>query len=268
MTRITATDIRQAMLKTFAAPEWAVMWEVSNATGAVRGKQRYADAVMMSLWPSRGLELHGVEIKVSRSDWKREAADPSKAEAIAAYCDRWWVFVAPGVIHDVAEIPPNWGAREWDGKRWKTLQEASRNADMIPCDRRFLAALLRRGDEAERRRIDDEVRKSVDAARAEIDRRVKDAVDRHTKLNAGAGEWIEKFEAETGLDIRSKWGGLEDPKQIGAAVKLVTDIGLDAAYAHLKYTVQSLVEGAARAAAAIRRYENRDLPDDVRDLLG
>ena len=45
------------------------------------------DAVIMSLWPSRGLELHGVEIKVSRADWKREAADPAKAEAIAAYCD-------------------------------------------------------------------------------------------------------------------------------------------------------------------------------------
>lgn len=268
MSKITAADMRQAILKTYAATEWAVMWEVSNATGAVRGKQRYADAVMMSLWPSRGLELHGVEIKISRSDWKREAADPSKAETIAAYCDRWWVFVAPGVIHDTAEIPPNWGVREWDGKRWKTIQEATRNADVIACDRRFLAALLRRGDEAERRRIDDEVRKSVDAARVEIDRRVKDAVDRHKSMNSGAGEWIEKFEAETGLDIRSKWGGLEDPKEIGSAVKLVRDVGLDSAYAHLKYTVKSLLQGAETASEAIRRYENRAFPEDIRDLLG
>lgn len=268
MTKITATDIRQAILKTYAPPEWAVMWEVSNATGAVRGKQRYADAVMMSLWPSRGLELWGVEIKVSRSDWKREAADPSKAETIAAYCDRWWVFVAPGVIHDTAEIPPNWGVREWDGRRWKTIQEAERNKDVIACDRRFLAALLRRGDEAERRRIDDEVRKSVDAARAEIDRRVNHEIERHKSLNRGAAEWIEKFEAETGLDIRSKWGGFDDPKELGAAVKLVRDVGLDSSYANLKYTVQGLVDGAARAARAIRQYENRDLPADVRDLLG
>jgi hypothetical protein len=267
VTKITSADIRQAILKTYAAPEWAVMWEVSNATGAVRGKQRYADAVMMSLWPSRGLELHGVEIKVSRSDWKREAADPSKAETIATYCDRWWVFVAPGVIHDTAEIPPNWGVREWDGRRWKTIQEAQRNGDVATCDRRFLAALLRRGDETERRRIDDEVRKAVDAARTEIDRRVKEAVDRHTKMNAGAADWIEKFQSETGLDIRNAWG-LKDPKEFGAAVKLVTEVGLDNTYAHLKHTVKALQQGAETAAEAIRRYENRDYPDDIRDLLG
>ena len=87
-TKFTAVKLREAMSKRWAPPEYAVMWEVGRATGAVTN-QRYADAVIMGLWPSRGLELHGVEIKVSRSDWRREAADPMKAEAIAAYCDRW-----------------------------------------------------------------------------------------------------------------------------------------------------------------------------------
>jgi hypothetical protein len=59
---LTAIRIREAIAKRWAAPEYAVMWEVGRATGVV-SNQRYADAVIMSLWPSRGLELHGVEIK-------------------------------------------------------------------------------------------------------------------------------------------------------------------------------------------------------------
>ncbi len=85
---LRAADIRAGMATRWAAPEYAIMWEVADATGARHS--RLADAVMMSLWPSRGLELHGVEIKVSRADWRREALTPQKAEKIAAYCDRWW----------------------------------------------------------------------------------------------------------------------------------------------------------------------------------
>lgn len=101
--RLKASDIRAGMKKRWCDPQWAIMWEVGEGTGAMSG--RYADAVMMSLWPSRGLELHGVEIKISRSDWKREAADPSKAEAIARYCDRWWVHTPPGIVDDLSDLP-------------------------------------------------------------------------------------------------------------------------------------------------------------------
>jgi len=32
----------------------------------------------MDLWPSGGLEIHGHEVKVSRSDWLRELKEPEK----------------------------------------------------------------------------------------------------------------------------------------------------------------------------------------------
>jgi len=41
--------------------------------------RRTADYVAMDLWPSKGLALHGHEIKVSRSDWLRELKEPEKA---------------------------------------------------------------------------------------------------------------------------------------------------------------------------------------------
>jgi hypothetical protein len=53
----------------------------------------------MSLWPSRGIELHGIEIKVSRNDWLKELGDPAKADEIARFCDRWWVAAGDESIH-------------------------------------------------------------------------------------------------------------------------------------------------------------------------
>ncbi len=50
---------------------------------------RAADAVAMDLWPSKGLEIHGHEVKVSRSDWLSELKQPEKCEPVKRYCDRW-----------------------------------------------------------------------------------------------------------------------------------------------------------------------------------
>lgn len=225
--KIKASDIRSAMDKSWRAPEWAIMWEVGEATGAMSG--RYADAVMMSLWPSRGLELHGVEIKVSRSDWKREAADPSKAEAIARFCDRWWVHTSPGVVDDVASMPPAWGLREWDGKRWKVVKDAERT-DAAPISRPFLAAMLRRADGAMRAMVKDAMREAEDKLYQEVEKRrerfakeVDDAVKRRTAALAAGSENFEKFEAAFGVSMGGCWN--TDFDRIGRAARALSDIG-------------------------------------------
>src|SRR5215831_12205622 len=100
---LSASDICIGMRKRYCAPEWALFFNVANGTGA--RTYRYADAMGMCLFPSRGLELHGFEVKISKSDWKREAADPEKAETIAAYCDRWWVVTPPDLFNG-ENIPP------------------------------------------------------------------------------------------------------------------------------------------------------------------
>ena len=71
-------------------------------------KMRTADFLAQDLWGSQGLNMHGHEVKVSRSDWLHELADPSKAQAIKRYCDRWWL-VAPTktIVRD--DLPDDWG---------------------------------------------------------------------------------------------------------------------------------------------------------------
>jgi hypothetical protein len=53
----------------------------------------------------------GVEIKVSKSDWRKELANGEKADDIAKYC-RFWYVAAPRDVVPVAEVPPNWGLIE------------------------------------------------------------------------------------------------------------------------------------------------------------
>ena len=60
--RTSAADIHAALRLRYAQPEWAIMFEVANGTGAAQ--RRYADAIAMNLFPSRGLCVHGFEVKV------------------------------------------------------------------------------------------------------------------------------------------------------------------------------------------------------------
>ena len=224
--KFTAAKIREAMSKRWAAPEYAMRWEVGRATGAV-SNQRYADAVIMSLWPSLGLELHGVEIKVSRTDWKREAADPAKAETIAAYCDRWWVHTGPGVIQDTSELPPMWGAREFDGRAWRTIKEAEKT-EARPCDRVFLASLLRRADGESRWHIDQQAREIAEAAVKAAEAHIEGEIARRSRDAKAARQMIADFEEASGLTFRDFMLG--DAKAIGAMVKAVNAVGLGKTY--------------------------------------
>lgn len=223
---LRASDIHAGMKAKWCAPEWAIMWEVGEATGTLAG--RYADAVMMSLWPSRGLELHGVEVKVSRSDWKREAADPRKAEAVGKFCDRWWVHTSPGIIQDLSEVPPAWGLREFDGKAWRTLREAGKT-EAAPITRPFLAAMLRRADGIIEQQIRDgiEKRREGESQREEERRQrylkdVEEAADRC--LIGKLREKLEKFEAAFGKGILDNWH--VDPIRLGSIARGLLTAGV------------------------------------------
>lgn len=156
----------------------------------------------MNLWPSRGLELHGFEIKVSRSDWLRELKDPAKAESIVTYCDRWWIAVGDAEIVKDGELPPTWGLLVPRGKGLIQKKEAPKlNAQ--PVDRCFLAGLLRRAmeqlvpedqfKEAKRAEYD----RGFENGRASNESRVTHAERDLAELNAA----VEKFKEISGVTI-------------------------------------------------------------------
>lgn len=55
------------------------------------------------------LALHGHEVKVSRSDWLTELADPSKADVWKRFVHHWWLVVPDAAIVRPGELPEGWG---------------------------------------------------------------------------------------------------------------------------------------------------------------
>lgn len=90
-------------------PEWAYMEHVRNDAGF--NANRTIDAMALGLWPSRGMELHGYEVKISRADFRRELADVEKMDAFAHILDRFWIVAPAGVVPAV-ELPSSWGLLE------------------------------------------------------------------------------------------------------------------------------------------------------------
>ena len=119
---------------------WAYLEEVGNGTGGK--KTRSADALALSLWPSRGIELHGHEIKVSRGDWLRELRDVGKADSIQRFCDRWWLVIGDAAIVAPGELPPRWGLMVVKGGRLVVSKDAPllKRSPWTPA---FVAAVFR-----------------------------------------------------------------------------------------------------------------------------
>lgn len=127
----------------FAEPAYAVLDHVRSHTG-YGGNERTIDAVVMGLWPSRGVELWGIEIKSSRGDWLRELKDPAKADRLFKYFDRFFLVTGSEDVARLDEIPPPWGWMVLNAKRnFVTRKIAPLNDAVEPPSRRFLAALLR-----------------------------------------------------------------------------------------------------------------------------
>lgn len=107
---MTSGDIINALRDHYDPKAYAMLTEVRNATG-FGTRTRTADALVMSLWPSRGIHLIGFEIKISRNDFAKELADPSKAEEFARFCAQWFIAAPKGLIKP-EELPTGWGLCE------------------------------------------------------------------------------------------------------------------------------------------------------------
>ncbi len=146
---MTERQVLDLLAARYVAPEWAFLRHVANGTG--RHQARTADGIAMNLWPSRGMELHGFEVKVYRSDWLREAKDPAKADEIAVRCHRWWVVAGDdGIVAQDDLFPQTWGLLVVREGALVIVREAPLLTP-APLDWTFLAAVLRRAAKAQAR---------------------------------------------------------------------------------------------------------------------
>lgn len=231
-------DVKAALRARFIAPEWAIFFEVGDGTGG--NQRRWADAVAMNMWPSRGLEIHGFEIKVSRSDWLRELKDPAKSAKVQQYCDRWWIITPKGIIKP-GELPPTWGHYEVSEAGVIRQVVAAPQLEAVAVTRPFVAAMLRRAGGVDEEAVASRVRTEVDKLRSRDEERIKYEIERRTKHDQDLRAKVETFERISGLSI-SKWGESEETAR---AVRFVLDTGILKSYGGISRLAKDAEEFAA-----------------------
>lgn len=242
----TSEDVRALLRVRYSHPEWATCFEVANATGT--NARRYADAVAMNLFPSRGLALHGFEIKTSKSDFTNEVRNPDKSVAVQQYCDHWWV-VAPAHAMDEALLPVTWGWLRVD--RGKLVQvRAAPKLDAKPITRAFMAALVRRANEVDASEVSAKARLEVEKMRAQDQQRIDAEVKRRSAKADEAIKLLADLKAKIGED---DWRYL-GVDEVARAVKYVRRCGVAGSYAgidSLRRTLESMIKRIAEADVVV-----------------
>jgi hypothetical protein len=219
---LTADQVIAAIRRRYTpegqVPEWVVIEQVRNQQGfGGRDPIRTFDALMVGLWESRGHPVHGFEVKVSKGDWKRELKAPDKADPLVRHVSYWWIAAPAGVV-DPSTLPEGWGLQVTDGKRLRTVREATKR-EPLPPSWSMVAAIMKRAaeqvtDEAARRAEYERGRKAgrTEAEESHAVRRVADERDRLREV-------IARFEQASGLDLPT-WSA-EHAEKLGAAVRTV-----------------------------------------------
>lgn len=206
MAKMTEFELFTALRPHYPAEQYALLPQVGNATGT--GVSRHLDGVALGLWPSRGIHLHGFEIKSYRGDWLRELKNPAKAEAMHQFCNYWWIVAAEKNTVADGELPIGWGLMIYDAEK-QSLKKvtAAKYVEAKAADISFIAAIMRK---AQGVATPDGV---IAKARAEGYAEGKEAGESNAKRSIEdyrkLKERVRTFERATNLDI-DNWRPIED----------------------------------------------------------
>lgn len=93
-----------------------------------------------AIWGHRQ-SIHGFEVKVSRSDWLTELADPTKAAAWSRHCHYFWLVAASkDIVRD--DLPEGWGLLVPHGRALRIATAPTRR-DIEPMPLPTLVSLTR-----------------------------------------------------------------------------------------------------------------------------
>lgn len=225
---LTAADLCDRIAAKHSPPEWACFFNVANALGGLA--RRRADGIAMNLWPSRGLMIRGFEVKISRSDLRREAANPEKAEEIARYCDEWWLVTPKGLVSNVdLEVPPAWGLLEAWGRGLHVVRAAiPTEAELLT--RGFLAAILRQAQGMVASANDGWIRKEslqdkFDEYYELGEKKAKDQQDLLKNREATLQFNLKYLREKTGIDFGSSWDAERAALQLKVGQIFITRYG-------------------------------------------
>lgn len=253
--RYTSQEMMTLLENTFQAPEYAVFEQVANSTGF--SGTRYADAMVMGLWPSRGLTLIGIEIKVDRSDWLSELKNPKKADDMAKFCDGWAVVAPAGCVQE-GELPDTWGLYV-PARVALSCKKAPPKLVAEPMTREFLAALLRRGQEANKHLAERMCASTIQNAKKEIAITVREQVDRNNREYLDLRRNLDLIKKRTGIDLLS---GHWRTDEIVAVIRFAVGSSIFNSYHGIQQLTESMKDIVVQMERIVQNIEYKENLDD------
>lgn len=231
LTQDLLARLRRHYIKPGARPAGGIFVEECGRNGGVGSGSR-CDAIYVGFTGTSGRLLIGHEVKVSRSDWRRELDHAGKADAWADDCHEWWVVAPPGVV-PTEELPPGWGLMtpgRSSAARLSVVVRAERFTQRTP-SWDTVRSVMARQDTLTAARVDQLVRDLKEAAR-DLDR-VKTAplADLTSDQRAGLAA-LTRLEELLGMPVRpwaSRFGDLTASPEQAAAVLTAVRAGEDVA---------------------------------------
>lgn len=178
---------------------WATLEEVGGVTERGETNRRY-DALAVSLWQSMGVQVHGFEVKVSRSDWLTELRNPAKSAPLMRQCTHWWVVAPAGVVMK-NEVPNDWGWLQVTPSNLRMSKSATVLPNVPSVD--FWRMLLQKS--VYRAAVDENALIQKLRAQVQKEYRERDESRKRTasKELTDARTLVEEFEKQTGLRLHS-----------------------------------------------------------------
>lgn len=269
---MTAAQVLSALQTHHKGDAWAFFAEVRNTTGFSR-QIRSADALAISLWPSRGLYAQGYEIKVSKSDLDAELKEPNKADEIGKFCLHWFLATPEGLTEGRV-IPAGWGiveVRENGKLKWKRPAPANEYVQqptwgLIASISRQLCAGMVPASTLQQQ-VEEEVKRRVGKVDEQIRSRFEaDLKSKDTKIE-NLKRCISNFEKSSGVNL-DRYQSAFLNEEIGEAVRVVRKyrhLGLDGG---VRVAAERLREIAADIDELAKHMPRKEEAGVLRDIVG
>lgn len=260
--KITAGDVRALLHEKFGdTRRYAYAEEVGNSTGAEQ--RRRIDMVVVDCWKSNGFAFEGIEVKVSKSDLRRELQDSSKHSIFYENLD-YYSLAAPASVVDLSLVPKHWGLYlVYEGKNGGLFLRTARK----PCslhdewteriDKGFIAALLRAmwGSRPSDSMVEAAFKEGREKGLSEAG-----AIDYQRRI-----ESLQR-ECESGYELRRKlgiWGGAAGTEQAIADFEAFKKLDI----AGLVRVLERIVDGSGDVKRALKMLRAEE-PDSQRYRKG
>lgn len=147
-----AAEVLATLEKKHPLDRWAFFPELRVGTGYGKKSEQRIDAWAIHYYPSMSCKCVAYEIKTQRADWLKEMSQPRKRVPALLVSNEFYFAASPGLIRP-HEVPLECGLIEVDPSGSTKITVAAPWRDISPPNFRFLASVLRRGNEIEKARV-------------------------------------------------------------------------------------------------------------------